>query len=65
MEGMARWADFTLTFGHRGTSGQVCGRNTAMIQDSAFAGSIPAIYEECLVPVLFAPYAEDLAALAG
>ena len=31
-----------------------------MTQDAAFAGSIPATYEECLVPVLFAPYAEDL-----
>jgi ubiquinone/menaquinone biosynthesis C-methylase UbiE len=35
-----------------------------MTLDSTFAGSIPAIYEECLVPVLFAPYAEDLAARA-
>jgi len=35
-----------------------------MKQDRAFAGSIPAIYEECLVPVLFAPYAEDLVARA-
>ena len=35
-----------------------------MTQDSAFAGSIPAIYDECLVPVLFAPYARDLAARA-
>jgi ubiquinone/menaquinone biosynthesis C-methylase UbiE len=31
-----------------------------MTVDSEFAGSIPAIYEECLVPVLFAPYAVDL-----
>ena len=31
-----------------------------MTLDSAFAGSIPAIYDECLVPVLFVPYAEDL-----
>lgn len=29
--------------------------------DSQFSGSIPAIYEQCLVPVLFAPFAEDLA----
>jgi len=36
-----------------------------MTQDSAFAGSIPAIYEECLVPVLFEPYAEDLVARAA
>jgi len=36
-----------------------------MTQDAAFAGSIPAIYEECLVPVLFAPYAADLVARAA
>jgi SAM-dependent methyltransferase len=36
-----------------------------MTRDSAFAGSIPAIYEECLVPVLFAPYAADLVARAA
>ena len=36
-----------------------------MTQDSAFAGSIPAIYDECMVPVLFAPYASDLAARAA
>jgi len=36
-----------------------------MTQDSAFAGSIPAIYEQCLVPVLFAPFAEDLVARAA
>lgn len=29
--------------------------------DSAFAGSIPAIYDSCLGPLLFEPYAEDLA----
>src|SRR3712207_1379945 len=29
--------------------------------DTKFAGSIPAIYEQCLGPLLFAPYAEDLA----
>jgi ubiquinone/menaquinone biosynthesis C-methylase UbiE len=29
--------------------------------DAVFAGSIPAIYEEYLVPLLFEPYAEDLA----
>jgi SAM-dependent methyltransferase len=33
-----------------------------MSLDAAFAGSIPALYEECLVPVLFVPYAEDLVA---
>jgi len=36
-----------------------------MSRDRAFAGSIPALYEECLVPVLFAPFAEDLAARAA
>ena len=35
-----------------------------MSLDAAFAGSIPATYEECLVPVLFVPYAEDLVARA-
>jgi SAM-dependent methyltransferase len=30
-------------------------------QDSAFSGSIPEIYDNCLGPMLFAPYAEDLA----
>ena len=35
-----------------------------MTQDATFAGSIPALYQECLVPVLFAPYAEDLVARA-
>lgn len=33
--------------------------------DSNFTGSIPATYEECLVPVLFAPYAADMAARAA
>ena len=28
--------------------------------DKAFTGSIPAIYDEYLVPIWFAPYAEDL-----
>jgi len=31
-----------------------------MTLDSNFAGSIPAVYDECLVPVLFVPFAEDL-----
>lgn len=31
-----------------------------MTSDAHFAGTIPAMYEECLVPVLFEPYAEDL-----
>jgi SAM-dependent methyltransferase len=35
-----------------------------MNQDAVFAGSLPAAYEELLVPVLFAPYAADLAARA-
>lgn len=29
--------------------------------DRAFAGSIPKLYEECLVPLIFEPYAADLA----
>jgi SAM-dependent methyltransferase len=29
--------------------------------DSLFAGSVPKIYEACLVPFIFAPYAADLA----
>jgi SAM-dependent methyltransferase len=36
-----------------------------MTQDTQFAGSIPALYEECLVPVLFAPFAADLVARAA
>ena len=35
-----------------------------MTHDSAFAGSIPALYEQCLVQVLFVPYAADLVARA-
>ncbi len=30
--------------------------------DAAFSGAIPALYERFLVPMLFAPYAEDIAA---
>ena len=33
--------------------------------DSAFAGSIPAIYDRCLGPMLFEPYARDLAGRAA
>ncbi|MEC5216713.1 ubiquinone/menaquinone biosynthesis C-methylase UbiE [Actimicrobium sp. GrIS 1.19] len=29
--------------------------------DQAFAGSIPQVYDACMVPLLFAPYADDLA----
>jgi hypothetical protein len=29
--------------------------------DKIFAGSIPKLYEEYLVPLIFRPYAEDLA----
>jgi ubiquinone/menaquinone biosynthesis C-methylase UbiE len=29
--------------------------------DAAFSGSIPALYDRCLGPLLFQPYAEDLA----
>ena len=33
--------------------------------DKAFTGSIPAIYDEYLVPIFFAPYAEDLVRRLG
>lgn len=33
-------------------------------EDAAFAGSIPQIYDECLVPVLFVPFARDIARTA-
>jgi SAM-dependent methyltransferase len=36
-----------------------------MGKDSAFAGSLPQIYEDCLVPILFEPYAIDIAARAA
>jgi len=36
-----------------------------MSKDSAFVGSIAELYEECLVPVLFEPYAADLAERAA
>ncbi|HEY2189647.1 MAG TPA: SAM-dependent methyltransferase, partial [Caldimonas sp.] len=29
--------------------------------DKTFAGSIPRLYDEYLVPLIFAPYAQDLA----
>ena len=29
--------------------------------DKVFSGSIPKLYEECLVPLIFQPYAEDIA----
>jgi SAM-dependent methyltransferase len=32
------------------------------MSDTAFVGSVPALYEQYLVPMLFAPYARDLAA---
>jgi len=32
------------------------------LSDTVFSGSIPALYERYLVPLLFAPYAEDMAA---
>ena len=34
-------------------------------QDSAFTGSIPQIYDNCLGPLLFEPYADDLAERAA
>lgn len=33
--------------------------------DAAFAGSIPALYDRCLGPMLFEPYAEDIASRAS
>lgn len=36
-----------------------------MDKDSAFAGSLPQIYEDCLVPVLFEPFAIDIAERAA
>jgi SAM-dependent methyltransferase len=33
--------------------------------DKSFAGSIPRFYETCLVPLIFAPYAADLAQRVG
>lgn len=36
-----------------------------MTTDTHFAGSIPSIYEECLVPILFEPYADDLVGRAA
>jgi ubiquinone/menaquinone biosynthesis C-methylase UbiE len=36
-----------------------------MTQYAQFTGSIPELYEQCLVPVLFAPYAADLVARAA
>ena len=30
--------------------------------DKVFAGSIPRLYEDYFVPLIFAPYADDLAA---
>ena len=35
---------------------------TSSDSDKVFAGSIPEIYERCLVPLIFDPYAADLAA---
>jgi SAM-dependent methyltransferase len=35
--------------------------DTSPESDKVFAGSIPKLYEEYLVPLIFAPYAEDLA----
>src|SRR6476660_3752173 len=34
-------------------------------RDSAFSGSIPEIYDRCLGPMLFEPYAADLAQRAA
>ncbi|MEO6041860.1 MAG: class I SAM-dependent methyltransferase [Croceibacterium sp.] len=35
-----------------------------MTSDTHFAGSIPSVYEDCLVPILFDPFADDLVARA-
>ena len=35
------------------------------VGDKAFTGSIPAIYDEYLVPIWFAPYADDLVRRLG
>src|SRR6266850_6184913 len=41
-------------------------RNMMAASDKVFAGSIPEIYDRFLVPLIFQPYARDLAArLAG
>jgi hypothetical protein len=33
--------------------------------DAVFAGSVPALYDRCLGPLLFVPYARDIAARAA
>ncbi len=33
-----------------------------MDRDTRFAGQVPEVYDRCLVPVLFAPYATELVA---
>ena len=33
--------------------------------DRSFTGSIPQLYEQLLVPLIFAPYADDLAQRAA
>jgi hypothetical protein len=35
------------------------------LADRGFTGSIPQLYEHYLVPLIFAPYAQDLAARAA
>jgi ubiquinone/menaquinone biosynthesis C-methylase UbiE len=36
-------------------------RSAMTASDKVFAGSVPEIYERCLVPLIFEPYAQDLA----
>jgi ubiquinone/menaquinone biosynthesis C-methylase UbiE len=52
--------------GYKGAEGDIAmaTRDTRSrpVLDSAFTGSIPLIYDHCLVPMLFAPWAADLAA---
>src|SRR5690348_3597132 len=49
----------------RGNSRIIAGgtmANTVQSVDKVFAGSIPQLYEQYLVPLIFEPYAADLAA---
>ena len=36
-----------------------------MSVDTNFTGSVPALYEQLLVPLIFRPYAEDMARRTG
>ena len=41
------------------------GRRAIETKDAVFAGSIPALYDRCLGPLLFEPYAEEMARRAA